>query len=113
MVNDKTGAPTSVTADSGKYDIAIKDSVVGHAFFADRGDQRVFYHTEVDDEFSGRGLATILIEQALRSTREHGKRIVAVCPTVAKVLEKHPEFREVSDPVTPEIKQWVQGSSGG
>ncbi len=113
MANDRTGAPTSVTAGTGKYDIAVEDSVVGHAFFADRSDQRVFYHTEVDDEFSGRGLATILIEQALGSTREQGQRIVAVCPTVAKVLEKHPEFREVSDPVTPEIKQWVQSSSGG
>lgn len=113
MANDKTGAPTTVTAGAGKYDIAVEDKVVGHAFFADRADQRIFYHTEVDDEYSGRGLATILIEQALASTRERGQRLVAVCPTVAKVLERHPEFRDVSDPVTPEIKQWVQSASSG
>ena len=113
MATDKTGAPTTVTADAGKYDIAVEDRVVGHAYVADRKDQRVFYHTEVDAEFGGRGLATILIEQALASTRDDGKRIVPVCPTVAGVLEKHPEFSDITDPVTPEIRRWVQESATG
>ena len=108
MAIDKTGAPTTVTAEAGRYDIAVEGKVVGHADTADRADQRVFYHTEVDEEFGGRGLATILIEQALVSTRDDGKRIVAVCPTVAGVLEKHPDFSDITDPVTPEIRRWIQ-----
>jgi predicted GNAT family acetyltransferase len=108
MPADKTGAPTTVTAGAGEYAIAVEDKVVGRACIADRGDQRVFYHTEVDDEFEGRGLATILIEEALASTRNDAKRIVAVCPTVARVLEKHPEFSDITDEVTPEIRQWIQ-----
>jgi predicted GNAT family acetyltransferase len=48
------------------------------------------------------------VQQALEATRQDGKRIVAVCPMVAGVLDKHPEFNEIADPATPEIKQWAQ-----
>jgi len=108
MTTDKTGAHTTVNAEQGKYTIAVEGKTVGHAAVADRDDQRVFYHTEIDDEFGGRGLATILVQEALEATSRDGKRIVAVCPMVAGVLDKHPEFSEISDPVTPEIKQWAQ-----
>jgi predicted GNAT family acetyltransferase len=108
MATDKTGAPTTVTAEQGKYTIAVEGKTVGHAAVADRDDQRIFYHTEIDDEFGGRGLATILVQEALEATRQDGKRVVAVCPMVAGVLDKHPEFSDISDPATPEIKQWAQ-----
>jgi uncharacterized protein len=108
MATDKTGAPTTVRGGAGEYDIAVEGNVVGHAFFADHDIQRVFHHTEVDDEFGGRGLATILIEHALHQAREDGKRIIAVCPMVATVLDKHPEFRDITDPVTAEIQRWVE-----
>ena len=111
MATDRTGAATTVTAGPGRYDIAVEGKVVGHADIADRADQRVFYHTEVDEEFGGRGLATILIEQALHETRNDGKRIVALCPTVAGVLEKHPNYSDITDPVTPEIRRWVKDST--
>ncbi|BBZ15262.1 GNAT family N-acetyltransferase [Mycobacterium branderi] len=108
MTTDKTGAPTTVSPADGKYTIAVEGKTVGHAAVADRGDQRVFYHTEVSDEFGGRGLATILVREALEATRADGKRIVAVCPMVAGVLEKNPEFNDIADPVTPEIRSWAQ-----
>jgi uncharacterized protein len=68
----------------------------------------VFYHTEVDEQFGGRGLANILVAEALEATRADGKRVVAVCPMVAAFLKKHLEFRDIIDPVTPEILRWVQ-----
>ncbi|MGH3970243.1 MAG: GNAT family N-acetyltransferase [Mycobacterium sp.] len=108
MTTDKTGAPTTVSAADGKYTIAVEGKTVGHTAIADRDNQRVFYHTEIDDEFGGRGLATILVREALDATRAEGKRIVAVCQMVAGVLEKHSEFKAISDPVTPEIERWTQ-----
>ncbi len=107
MTTDKSGAETEVSAGAGEFSIAVEGKTVGHACVADRDNQRVFYHTEVDDEFGGRGLATILIQHALAATRDDGKRIVAVCPMVANVLEKHPGFSEIADPVTPELEQWA------
>jgi predicted GNAT family acetyltransferase len=108
MTADKTGAQTKVSTKDGEYTIALEGKNVGFAAFADRGTQRVFYHTVIDPEFGGRGLATILVEQALDATRADGKRIVPVCSMVAHVIEKHPEFADLTDPVTAEIQRWVQ-----
>jgi uncharacterized protein len=108
MTADKTGAETTVRATDGKYTIAVDGETVGLTAVADRENQRVFYHTEIDERFGGRGLANILVGEALAATRADGKRVVAVCPMVAAFIEKHPEFGDMTDPVTPEILQWAQ-----
>ena len=108
MPTDKTGAEATVSAADGKYTIAVDGQSVGLAAVADRGDQRVFYHTEVDEEFGGRGLASILVGEALEATRTDGKRVVATCPMVADFIKKHPEFSDVTDKATPEILRWVE-----
>jgi uncharacterized protein len=107
MTTDKTGAETTVSVAEGKYTIAVDGEIVGLAAVADRGEQRVFYHTEVDERFSGRGLATILVQQALEATRADGKRVVATCPMVAAFIKRHPELADLVDPVTPAVLQWV------
>ncbi|BBZ50326.1 N-acetyltransferase [Mycobacterium heidelbergense] len=111
MTADKTGAQTTVAAEEGRYTIAVEGKTVGLAEFADRGDQRVFYHTEVDPAYGGRGLASILVEAALDAARDDGKRIVPVCSMVVTVLKKHPEFDAITDPVTPDIDRWLQARS--
>jgi predicted GNAT family acetyltransferase len=108
MTTDKTGAEATVRAGDGEYTIAVDGENVGLAAVADRGEQRVFYHTEVDERFGGRGLASILVQQALEATRADGKRVVATCPMVAAFIKKHPEFAHITDPVTPAILQWVE-----
>ena len=108
MTADKTGAQTTVTAGHQTYTIAVEGKTVGHADYADRGDQRVFYHTVVDPEFGGRGLATILVEEALKAARDDDKRIVPVCSMVDTVLKKHPEFDDITDPVTAAVVEWAQ-----
>lgn len=110
MTTDKTGAPTTVTQESDRFSIAVDGRKVGFTEYADRDGQRVFPHTEVRDEFEGRGLATILIGEALQSTRDAGLRIVAVCPMVAAYVDKHAEFANVSDPVGRDIKRWLANS---
>ncbi|HEX2284431.1 MAG TPA: GNAT family N-acetyltransferase [Mycobacterium sp.] len=107
MPTDKTGAPTHVAAESDRFTIAVEGQTVGFTEFADRDGQRVFTHTEVADEFEGRGLATILIGEALKESRDAGHRIVAVCPMVANYVEKHSEFSGVVDPVDRDIKVWL------
>ena len=51
----------------------------------------------MDENYEGRGLATILIADALRETRDSGLRIVAKCPMVANYVDKHDEFKDVVD----------------
>jgi uncharacterized protein len=108
MPTDKTGAEATVTAAEGKYTIAVDGETVGLAAVADRGNQRVFYHTEVEERFGGRGLATILVGEALEATRAEGRRVVPVCPMVADFIKKHPEFGGITDKPTPDILRWVE-----
>ncbi len=108
MTADKAGAETTVSRQDGKYTIAVEGETVGLAEFADRDNQRVFYHTEIDPKFGGRGLATILVEEALNEARDEGKRIVPVCSMIVTVLKKHPEFDDITDPVTADIQRWLQ-----
>ena len=89
MTTDRTGAHTTVTPGEDEFTIAVEGRQVGVATFADRGNQRVFLHTEVAQPFEGRGLASILIGEALSQTKADGLRIVAVCPMVAAYTDKH------------------------
>jgi uncharacterized protein len=106
-LTDKTGAPVTVTKEEGQFTVGVEGKPVGLTAFAERDGQRVFYHTEVDSDFEGRGLGTALIGAALEATRSDGMRIVAVCPMVAAYVRKHDEFNDIVDRTTPEILQWL------
>ncbi|MFD7975499.1 GNAT family N-acetyltransferase [Streptomyces sp. NPDC059071] len=95
-----------------RYEILVDDERAGLTAYRDRGDRRVFFHTEIDDGYAGQGLASILVEQALNDVRATGMRIVPVCPYVAKFLKKHEEFADITDVVTPEVLQWLDGELG-
>jgi predicted GNAT family acetyltransferase len=111
MTTDKTGAQTNVTEEADRFTISLEDRSVGFAQFAQRDGQRVFFHTEVDDQFEGRGLATILIGEALSATKETGLRIVPVCELVAAYCAKHPEFNDIVDPPITDIRDWLRSAS--
>ena len=105
---DKTGAPTTVTAGPDQFTISVDDQQVGLAAFVERGNKRIFHHTEIADAYEGRGLATILVAEALAQTRTAGLRIVAVCPLVANFLAKHHDFDDDVDPVTDDVEQCLR-----
>ncbi|MFE2556183.1 GNAT family N-acetyltransferase [Streptomyces sp. NPDC059352] len=93
-----------------RYEILVAGERAGLTAYRDRGEQRVFFHTEIDDAYAGQGLASVLVEEALTDVRAAGKRIVPICPYVAKFLKKHEEFADITDPVTPEIRQWLDAA---
>lgn len=105
MTTDKTGAPTEVTEEQDRFTISVDGQQAGFTEFIDHDGQRIFPHTVVDEEFSGRGLATILVREALESTRDAGLRIVPVCSMVAGFVEKNPEFNAIVDPITIDVKR--------
>ncbi|WP_246459415.1 GNAT family N-acetyltransferase [Streptomyces himalayensis] len=90
-----------------RYAILVDGKTAGFTAYRDRDGQRVFFHTEIDDAFAGQGLASLLVHEALTDVRNSGKRIVPVCPYVAKYLTKHDEFTDITDPVTPDVLQWL------
>jgi predicted GNAT family acetyltransferase len=112
-MSQPSAAPTVERVDAKqRYEILVDGRRAGLTAYRDRGDQRVFYHTVVDDAFAGQGLASQLVQQALTDVRESGKRIVPVCPYVAKFLKKHDEFADITDPATPDVLEWLDGELG-
>ncbi|BBX31404.1 hypothetical protein MMAG44476_33217 [Mycolicibacterium mageritense DSM 44476 = CIP 104973] len=94
---DRTGAATTVTERPDRFTIEVGGKTVGVADYHDRDGRRIFPHTEVMPAYRGRGLATILVAEALRSTRAAGLRIVPTCWMVAEYIDKHPEYADITD----------------
>ena len=97
MAFDRTGAPTEVTAEAERFSISVDGQRVGFAEFVDRDGRRIFPHTQVAPAFQGRGLATILVREALEATRSTGLKIVPQCWMVAEFIDKNPEFADLLD----------------
>lgn len=63
----------------------------------------------VDEEFGGRGLATVLVQAAVDATREVGLLVVPVCPLVQGFVTKHAdEYAGAFRAVRPADIEWVQ-----
>lgn len=94
---------TSVSrqSDPERFEITSEGEVAGFTQFVDHDGRRVLFHTEIGEEFGGQGLAGIVVEEAVKSTREEGLTVVAVCPYVKKWLTKHPEHDDISEAPTP------------
>lgn len=60
-----------------------------------RGDVMVIDHTFTPPEARGKNIARQLVERAVGDARESGLRINPVCPYVAKLFQRRPEWREL------------------
>ncbi|GLY66501.1 GNAT family N-acetyltransferase [Amycolatopsis taiwanensis] len=98
--------------EANRYELTVDGRFVGLAAYLDRDGQRVFYHTEIEKSFQGRGLGSALVGAALADTREDGKRVVGACSLVAHYLDKQPEFSDIADPVGPDIMRWLDNALG-
>lgn len=111
---DGSEATTTVAdaPDNHRFEITTDGQSAGFTEYLDTSlngiDVRIFYHTEIDEKFGGRGFAGTLVQSALTSTRPTGRRIVPVCPYVRKFVGKHQEFDDVVEPVTREALAAVE-----
>lgn len=110
MADDATEVTRAAARD--RYEITVDDQLAGFTAYVDRGGQRIFYHTEIGEDFGGRGLGSRLIGGAVADTRSAGLRIVPVCPFVKSYVEKHSEVDDIVDAVTPDALAAVPEQSG-
>lgn len=93
-------------ADRHRYVLVDGDRVIGRAhwqpFEHASGPERIFYHTTVDEEYAGQGLAARLARFALKDTVADGVKIVTVCPYFKAYVAKHAEYQQHTVPVRPE-----------
>ena len=84
-------ASTSNQPERSRYTISVDGDIVGKAYYTDESGTRIFTHTEVDEAYTGHGLATQLVSFAVADSRENGIVVEATCPLVSAYLAKHPE----------------------
>lgn len=120
MTTDKTGAETTVTdnPELQRFEIALDpEGTVGFALYRDRdgaeaGAQRIFFHTEVDEAYGGRGLGTILVRGAIDATRAAGRRVVPVCPLFAAYVGKHDDVADIVDQPDVHVMRYLREHAG-
>ncbi|MFI6347174.1 GNAT family N-acetyltransferase [Streptomyces sp. NPDC050560] len=85
-----------------RYELRVGGRTAGMLVYqAADGDRRVLLHTEVGEEFQGRGLSKPLIEGALEDIAARGGTLTNHCPAVGRYLDKHPEWERLVDPEHP------------
>ncbi|WP_460775539.1 GNAT family N-acetyltransferase [Microbacterium sp. GXF7504] len=87
-----------------RYRVEVDGQTAGFTAFRRDGERLRFVHTEVDEAYSGRGLAKTLVAQAMADVADRGETVVPLCPYVASFLRR----TEV-----PGLKvHWPAGSEG-
>jgi predicted GNAT family acetyltransferase len=95
-----------------EQDYTLIDNTVAHRFempidgqtpiieYIKPESQRVIYftHTEVPAALSGKGVAAIMTEKALKEVEEKGLQVVPLCPYTAAYIKRNPEWRRLVKP---------------
>ncbi|WAH98883.1 GNAT family N-acetyltransferase [Arthrobacter sp. MMS18-M83] len=97
-----------------RFEVLVDGRVIGKAAYKtyDEGGspQRIFYHTVINEEYGGQGLAGRLAEVALNETVSEGLRIVPVCPFIKTFLTKHPEYEADTTAPTPAHLEYLSAA---
>ncbi|MBO1266642.1 GNAT family N-acetyltransferase [Arthrobacter cavernae] len=86
-----------------RFEVLSDGRVIGKAAYKDYDDgrQRIFYHTVINEEYGGQGLAGKLATEALDQTVAAGMKIVPVCAFIKKFVAKYPEYQAHVVAATP------------
>ena len=81
---------------AGRFEIDIEGQLAV-SNYRRRDDRIVFTHTEVPEQFEGRGKGNRLAVAALDFAREEGLRVVPRCRFIAAFIERHREYQDLVD----------------
>jgi predicted GNAT family acetyltransferase len=92
-----------------RYEILVEGHLAGFIKYQ-LGEGRItFWHTEIQPDYEGRGLASELAKVALDDVKQRGLELVPLCPFIAKYIRRHPD--DYLDVVAPEYREKV--TAGG
>ncbi|MDR6514846.1 GNAT family N-acetyltransferase [Chryseobacterium camelliae] len=75
----------------GEIQLFSDDQKAGKMDISVIGEKLTVYHTEVSEEYEGKGFAKILLEKLVSYARENNLKIVPLCPYVHAQFKRHPE----------------------
>jgi uncharacterized protein len=84
-----------VTRRDEDYELTVDGEVAGHVIIRAHGRTVVVEHTEVDEAFQGRGLASVLVRAVLDDVRARGEQVIPRCDYTRSWLGKHPDYQDL------------------
>ena len=78
-----------------RYELETDGTIAGFLVYREEGDVLDLVHTEVGDEWEGRGVGSTLVREALDDVRERGLKIRPTCPFVAAFVKRHPAYEDL------------------
>jgi predicted GNAT family acetyltransferase len=82
-------------AERERYEIRADGKLAGFLRYRLRPGLIELIHTEINDEFEGRGLGSQLISFALGDARERGLAVLPICPFVNDYIQRHRRHAEL------------------
>lgn len=78
-----------------RYEALVGELVAGFIEYREADGDRAFMHTEVSDEFEGKGVGGALAKGALDDLRAKGIKVRPFCPFVSGWIRRHPDYLDV------------------
>ncbi len=88
-MSDNQNVSVSRNDASGRYNMTVDGEEAGFAAFQESETHIAFTHTEVDDAYQGRGLASQLAAYALADAVSRNLVIIPLCPYTERYLRRH------------------------
>ncbi len=88
-MTDNTAVTVARKDGAERYEILVDGAVAGFAAFQESDTHIAFTHTELDDAYQGKGLASQLAGEAIADSVSRDLIIIPVCPYMARYLERH------------------------
>jgi hypothetical protein len=89
-------SPAQITvadnADEKRYEVRVGGELAGFVTYRLQPELIELVHTEIDEEFEGRGLGSQLISFALNDARERGLAVLPFCPFVNDYIQRHRQY---------------------
>lgn len=81
--------------EEGRYAAYLDGRLLGHATWVKVHDTVVLPHTEVEPEWEGRGIGSLLARRAFDDARADGLRVLPFCPFMKRWAELHPDYQDI------------------
>lgn len=83
--------------DKSRFEVRVGGEIAGFVEYQLDEDQRQisFLHTETEEKFHGKGIASHLVRASLDSARSRGLAVLPHCPYVSRWIGEHPEYADL------------------
>ncbi|HEY7102948.1 MAG TPA: GNAT family N-acetyltransferase [Mycobacteriales bacterium] len=78
-----------------RYEVLADGEVAGYVEYERDPGTILFIHTEIDEAYEGKGLASVLIRHVLDDAREHGLAVLPLCPFVRGWIGRHEDYLDL------------------